>query len=552
MVSIRAPSLLVIAALAAFCRPSSYSADAFQPRVHRNVHRTLRAQGTVDLIVSFKDSTESVLESVKEAEFTTRGTKIANLVDRLEAHASTSQTSLNDVLDRTRRRLQIGGDDDNAPPPQLLYESKTSLWISNQVFIKAATFELVELLSSLESVSAIQEDVSFPLSTAASSSAAANSSNLETATRNTWEINMIGAPGVWAKGYTGQGVVVGTIDSGVFGDHSDLKKNFRADHGWLDPFTLASFPEDATGHGTHVMGTIAGANGIGVAPRAKWIACRACYEFCNYSAILMCTQFMMCPTDPDSANQDCSKAAHVVSNSWGSGQGDTAFQASANAWHAAEIIPVFSIGNDGPACGTAHSPGDLREVIGVGGTNGNDDQYTLTGKGPAVNGAMKPDISAPGQGIRSADITGVDAYAIKSGTSFAAPHVAGVVALLLSVRPGLTYDEVKSTLFSTAEWSWLGATEYTCGGTADSTFPNNQYGHGRVEALAAVELLLGVTPTPAPTPAPTQSRKFQIGVLAKAKAFVASSCAPGMAQAARAARGCKPSAPPLECVSLVE
>lgn len=478
--SIRAPLLLLAAAVAAVCISST--ADAV--RVHPKVHRTLRAQGTVNLIVTFKDSTDSVLESVKEVEYATRGAKITDIVERLEVHASKSQAPLDALIDDARRLEGAAGD---ATP---LFKSKKSFWISNQVYFEAATFELVEKLSTLAGVSDIREEKIIPMPEPIVS--LTNSSNTE-AVGPEWGISKIGALDVWAKGYIGQGIVVGVIDTGVMGEHNALKFSFRADHGWYDPYDHTTFPMSTNGHGTHVAGIIAGANGIGVAPGAKWVACRGCVDSCGYSELLECGQFMTCPTNVDGSDRNCFKAPHVVSNSWAGGQGDTGYQAVVNLWRATSVIPVFAIGNSGAtACDTALSPGDLEAVIGVGSTNINDALAGDSGKGPTKDKRMKPDISAPGMSIRSSWNAGVNEYVTLSGTSMATPHLSGVIALMLSANPRLTYDQVKEALTSTAERNNLGATGFKCGnpGTPDSTFPNNQYGNGRVNALAAVNRAL--------------------------------------------------------------
>jgi len=111
--------------------------------------------------------------------------------------------------------------------------------------------------------------------------------------------------------------------------------------------------------------------------------------------------------------------------------------------------------------------------------------------GPTVFNTIKPDISAPGVDIESAWNNGK--YATISGTSMAGPHVAGVVALLLSQNPKLTFAEVESILYSSAKKEGLignGETQ-NCGGVDEKkTFPNNAFGHGRLNALGAVESAL--------------------------------------------------------------
>ncbi|GAB9466365.1 hypothetical protein Gpo141_00003742 [Globisporangium polare] len=215
-------------------------------------------------------------------------------------------------------------------------------------------------------------------------------------------------------------------------------------------------------------------------------------------SLLACGQFMTCPTDAAGANKDCSKAPRIVSNSWAGASGDTFFNAVVNSWRAAGIVPVFAIGNKGPDCGTANAPGDLATVIGVDATSGFDQLPSFSSKGPTTKGLVKPDIAAPGKDVHSASHLNPNYYTYKSGTSMATPHISGVIALLLSARPTLTFDELKSAMFTTAERAKLGPSGATCGGTPDSVSPNNQYGYGRVSASAALNNVLSVTPTPTP------------------------------------------------------
>jgi subtilisin family serine protease len=302
-----------------------------------------------------------------------------------------------------------------------------------------------------------------------------------------WGVKKIQAPEVWDAGYTGQNVIVGNIDMGVRATHEALRSNFIGEYGWFDPENKTATPYDDTGHGTHVMGTIVGQNGIGVAPGAKWMACKACRAGrCREANLLACAQFMTCPTDTDGNNKKCKKAPHVINNSWGKGQGDNFYRDVVEAWIQAGIVPVFAQGNAGPKCGTANSPADMDNVIAVGATTKADGLYSLSSKGPAVNGVMKPDISAPGTSVLSSSSTSDDAYAVSSGTSMAAPHVTGVIALLLSAKPNTSIEDIKKILYGATDTASLRATGYACGGVPENVYPNNQYGHGRINALKAI------------------------------------------------------------------
>jgi hypothetical protein len=118
---------------------------------------------------------------------------------------------------------------------------------------------------------------------------------------------------------------------------------------------------------------------------------------------------------------------------------------------------------------------------------------------------LKPEISAPGVNVRSSYVTGDTAYNSFSGTSMASPHVAGVVALLWSARPQLVRDIVatKTVLENTANPGVTVNPAQTCGGTPSTTIPNNSFGYGRVDVLAAVNAVPTSTPTPTPTSTPT-------------------------------------------------
>ncbi|TMW69561.1 hypothetical protein Poli38472_001717 [Pythium oligandrum] len=460
MVSTRFVPVLALAAVAAA------SVDA-APRVHPSVHRTLRQQGTVNLIVTMKESTDSVLNAVKEAEFATRGQRIASLVESLESHTKTSQATVDELLSK------------ESGSTQPLFSSVETLWISNQKYIKEASAELLGKLIALPEIQEIREEMVLPLPKI---TVEGNSTIRPLA--NEWGITKINAPTAWST-TTGSGVIVSHIDTGVRYTHTALSSSYRNDgYSWYDPYTKTTTPTDNNGHGTHTMGTIVGSGGIGVAYGAKWISCRGCStSSCTESALLSCAQFITCPTNPAGTVKDCSKAPDLVSNSWGGGQGDTWYQSSVNAWQTAGIIPIFANGNEGPACTTVSSPGDYSNVIGVGATTSTDGLASFSSKGPSVKGVLKPDVSAPGASVRSAWYTGDSAYSTISGTSMATPHVAGVVALLLSKKPSLTYSQVVSALTKGVDTTTLTSTGYTCGSTKDGTYPNNQYGYGRINAV---------------------------------------------------------------------
>lgn len=448
------------------------------PHVHPGVHRTLRKQGTVNLLVTLSGSTESTLESFKEATFESRSAQIESLKDQLETHHKNASTEVEKLLSQER-----AGD---------LHGGYKSFWISSQVVISAASFELVEKLAEIGSIASIREeavaklDWSYDFGRVESLDKTTLHLSAQKATRNSWGIDKIGAPQVWAEGFNGQGVVVASIDGGVRWTHEALKDNFRGAYGWYDPEFKSAEPYDVDGHGTHTMGTIAGSKGVGVAPGVKWMACKGCrVDDCTDADLLECAQFVLCPTDTQGLNADCSKAPRIVSNSWSSPGGDDWYKAVVDAWVAAGIIPVFSQGNTGPSCNTVRSPGDYANVIAVGAMTPDGELTDYSARGPSVWGGVKPEISAPGWAVRSAYGTGDSDYLESYGTSMATPHVAGAIALVLSSQPKYTATDVKRVLFRTAKTRSLVPTNDTCGNTLDSEWPNNMWGYGHLDVYAA-------------------------------------------------------------------
>ena len=318
-----------------------------------------------------------------------------------------------------------------------------------------------------------------------------------------WGGEMIGADEVWGQGVIGAGIVVANIDTGVEYNHPALVNQYRGnlgpglgfdhDFNWFDPTgTCTLEPCDNVAHGTHTMGTIVGGDGpgpfspdIGIAPGATWIAAKGCEDFgCSEESLLAAGQFVVAPTDltGDPATADPSKAPHIVSNSWGGAPDDPFYIETVAAWHAAGIIPVFANGNSGPGCGTVSAPGSFANVIGVGATDMSDQIAEFSSRGPSPSGPIKPDISAPGDGVLSSVPGG--GYEAFSGTSMATPHVAGALALVLSANDALVgdYAGARAAITTTA----VDKLDDSCGGDASGD-PNNVYGEGRLDAFAAVD-----------------------------------------------------------------
>jgi subtilisin family serine protease len=313
-------------------------------------------------------------------------------------------------------------------------------------------------------------------------------------------INYVHAPQAWSMGYTGTGIVVGSIDTGVQYDHSALVRQYRGNLGggnfdhnynWFDTRKDAprqDIPYDDDGHGTHTTGTILGedatqTNQIGVAPGAKWIAAKVFPGGGSSSneEITTAEDFMLAPWDLNQENRRPDLRPHVVGNSWGDDEcWNTDSWFITQAWIDAGVMPSFSSGNSGPSPGSVGSPSAYPFLIATGALSVSSNTLAgFTGRGPSCySGALKPDVVAPGVNIRSSVPT--NSYGFNQGTSMAQPHNAGVMVLILDANPTLNYTDVKSILTRTAVYnapSW-------------GTRPNNNYGWGVVQADGAVNMAL--------------------------------------------------------------
>ncbi|GAB2811808.1 S8 family peptidase [Lentzea nigeriaca] len=249
----------------------------------------------------------------------------------------------------------------------------------------------------------------------------------------------IGAPQAWQAGITGKGVKVAVIDSGVDEKHPDLQGKQVAEKN----FTNAPDATDEVGHGTHVASTIAskGEKYRGVAPDAEILDAKVCRaRGCDDSAILAAMQWAaeqgaqvvnMSLSGPDTPGIDpVEEAVNRISRDTGT-------------------LFVVAAGNAGRP-ETIGSPGSAESSLTVGAVDRNDGIAPFSSRGPAADGAVKPDVTAPGVDIMAAE-AGTQGHVAMSGTSMATPHVAGVVALLKQQHPDWTGQQLKATVIASAK-----------------------------------------------------------------------------------------------------
>ncbi|MGW4799234.1 S8 family serine peptidase, partial [Nonomuraea sp. NPDC004297] len=361
-------------------------------------------------------------------------------------------------------------------------------WIVNMVKVIGDTATL-ERIAELPEVAAIEADDAVLLDDPEPGEDEPSVNAIE------WNIAAVNAPQVWDElGVRGEGVVVANLDTGVDYTHPAVKSKYRglnADgsyshaYNFFDPTgsCTGGVPCDNNSHGTHTMGTMVGEDGaevIGVAPGAKWIAAKGCAgTSCAREHLLAAGQWIAAPTDADGQNPRPDLVPDVVNNSWGANAVDLWYTQIVDSWIAAGIFPSFSIGNAGPSCGTAGSPGVYLQSYASGGFDSAGNVYTNGSRGPGIDGDIKPDVSAPAVNVRSSLPGG--GYGTKTGTSMAAPHTSATVALLWSYSPALRGDlaATRALLDQTAR----DTDNVTCGGTAAD---NNVFGQGKLDAYAAV------------------------------------------------------------------
>ena len=367
-----------------------------------------------------------------------------------------------------------------------------SEWIAN-VMVIAGEKELGSQVGGLPGVRRVWEEP-FPLF-------ARNDFSPAPAPRDpTAALRQANVPAAWKEGITGKGVTVGVVDTGVDAEHPALLPGYRGyrgpgrplehDGNWFSPIRRsAAAPVDNADHGTHMAGLVAGRPGkpggapIGVAPDAQWIAAAACTSSaCPLSGVLPGLQFMLAPTDRYRAGPNPDLRPEVVVNSWQRDSKDVALERGIEALEAAGVLPVFAVGNGGPACGSARTPGtDPNEVLSVGAVNSAGQVASFSGRGPAPGGLPDPDVTAPGEAVVSS--VPPRGYASADGTSPAAALTAGVAALAIQANPSL-----KGNLDGLVTAMRAGTRKppgSECGET-DGGRRNNAYGYGEIDAKKVV------------------------------------------------------------------
>lgn len=455
---------------------SGAGAGILSSDLERRIERAA-PQERIAVIVRLRDQLDHRTLAALQNEDEHPATRQRRVVSLLQARAQRAQPGIiTRVADRERRgeaRLM------------------RSFWIINGLALEA-TPETLQELAARDDVAEIIPDrvfrMSAPVSVAPAAVAAGN-----------WALDRLAVTELWDQNFRGEGAVVAILDTGVGGNHSDLMAKWRGGtNSWYDPHLNSTSPNDADGHGTQVAAIMVadsfGGMAVGMAPGARWIAAKVFDNngYATFEKIIASFEWLL---DPDQ-NPATADTPDVVNCSWDieSPNLDLIFRDVISSIKSAGISVVFAAGNGGPGAGTSLSPANYPEVLSVGSTNQSDLVSSFSSRGPsAFDGSAYPGIVAPGENVLTSDLQLIPGIAPSlrqvSGTSFAAPYVAGGIALLKAAARdkglALTATQIEQAVMDSAlDLGVVG--------------PDNSYGKGFVDFARAARKL-GVLP-PAPRP----------------------------------------------------
>ncbi len=425
-----------------------------------------------------------------DAEKTSLEVRTATVINLLKQKAATTQPQILQILENN---------------PAVDNSSVHAFWIVNMIKFKAKT-HAITLLSNYDAIHYL--DINAPLALDEFTTENCEDSETSLMAVNGREVGLsaIKAPQMWALGYTGFGTRALSIDTGVERDHPAFSYKYHGlltndSQSWFDFNGGSTTPNDCDGHGTHTVGTMLGLDRenndtIGVAFDATWMGSQA---ICGGGSTDNIATFQWA-MDPDNNPNTIDDMPTVICNSWydpsaQNSQCGGTYQNLFDALEAVGVAVVFSAGNDGAGASTITAPknvnNDLVSVFCVGALNVsstlNQSIASFSSRGPSTCGdtgsyLIKPEVSAPGVSVRSADLGGI--YSLKSGTSMAAPHVAGAVLLLKQAFPTLPGRDIKLALYFSA---------IDLGDPGE----DNDYGMGAIDVYAAYQYLINEGNIPA-------------------------------------------------------
>ncbi len=497
--------LLLLAALSvsAIAGPSSQPALQEEPqdKIDKALLEALSKEDVADFIVVMVEQAD-LSDASQILDRSSRGWHVYETLQQVAAHTQ-------------------AGVVDYATAQKLAYRSFLT---TNSVLIEKGDLKAAQEIAELEQVKLVRLPFEISLDPIVEPSEPGVNSygwNLDTLDPGSGQYGMQAAQ-VWAQhGLDGEGIIVANIDTGVYYQHVALDRQYRGnlsgnlggpydhDYNWYMPTygcDGALHPCDNHSHGSGTMGIMVGetpdlTEQIGVAPGAKWIACKGCESSgCSETALTACADWMLAPCPigvaPGDPSCDPDMRPHIVNNSWGGSGCNTWYQPYVQAWVASGIFPAFSAGNS-PYCNGLGSPGDLPESFGTAAHN--TPGINLYAGGPSCffpNPSCDPEahqvdphLNAPTYGRTSSNSQG--AYYNLGGTSGASPHTAGTVALIWQANPNFI-DEIYDTYTVLEQSTNHNVPEGDCGKPScagSNPYPNYEYGWGYLDALAAVNMV---------------------------------------------------------------
>jgi subtilisin family serine protease len=459
------------------------SASKIHPQLAENISLSQDEYHKVIIRLSDRMNKERLTTSLSLTQYT-RQAAHALAVNKLQSHAHATQENLVNFLESQISNTGV--------------HSYKTYWIDNLIRAEVTT-EILEQLSEFPEVEIIFPEIdvsSIPIET----SPETISKGIATVGDN---LKIIGADSMWALGYTGQGTIACTFDTGVEGIHPALVGNYRGSNGysheqcWFDPVAGDTFPHtlpqvdaNVRSHGTTTMGVLIGKDDvtgdtIGVAFGAQWISAGV-VDALNSFYLLDAFQWA---ADPDGDPNTADDIPDVLSNSWGYkyyklASCEDVFHGLIDNLEALGVIVIFAAGNEGSGYRTLANPADRAEnlynTFAVGMI---DDDYVdpfvhySSSRGPSVCDplAIKPNVVAPGDHIR-ASWPGSTYASNLTGTSYSCPHAAGAALLLRQYNPNAPVDSVKKALM-------LSATDI------DEPGPDSTSGYGLINIPAALALM---------------------------------------------------------------
>ncbi len=453
--------------------------SVLSPHLERMVQQIdhVSADSTLEVLVFLDDSRTRSLSKSASMSFDRRSDRIKAVTRQLQSFKSPSADIVTKYIESVSGTIL------------------RKFWITPvyEIRIKASA---LATLANLRGVRLVVEDVALvytkPVEVRASTSLVTSVSS---------QLQQLHVPALWQQGYTGTGRLVCSFDTGVESDHPALASKWRGNHAslsssWFSKVAPLENPTDKAGHGSHTMGVMIGSSlgdTIGVAPGAEWITAGVIDQGRPLATTLAdIVEAFQWALNPDGNVLTTDDVPDVILNSWGIPKGlflpcDSTFNSVIANVESAGIVTIFAAGNEGPTSQSLRHPADLAmnrlSSFAVGAVDNNSVIATFSSRGPSScdTTQIKPEVVAPGVLVRSSYKGG--GYKTLSGTSMAAPYIAGLVALMRQYNPDATVEQIKNALISSA--TDLGPTG-----------EDNAYGNGLVDASKLLSFLDPAVATP--------------------------------------------------------